>query len=386
MIINYFDKYYIDTYKLNDKFNLISSHDSENATFINMTYKKALEYLFKPVDFNIPYLIDGFPNDIDNNTTIVYFDNYFNDENLNNILSDLSNNVSKTILIGNHKTKVINNKIFCININNFKEIKKHLSSQDNLFLGFNLDCTNWYKYYYGRMRVYYLNTLNQFNSIDINELENDVEEVCTKILLNEQNFDFIHSFDMNNIKLKRMFKTYKKILKLKNLYKNKLFFTYEGVLTEEKKYVLNDISEILMLLNTKNNEEILSYVYDNISNQLLEEAKQLNYCNFVENKCVSIRYTDNSFPNSDENGCCKNTYKDKRKNCRYLNENYSCSICSISCRAFTCGYLQKRGIDHSLWQYPLIDCLIKRLYVHKIVFNFFIPKEEMMKKLKRSIV
>ena len=58
-----------------------------------------------------------------------------------------------------------------------------------------------------------------------------------------------------------------------------------------------------------------------------------------------------------------------------------CAICSISCRVFTCLYLQERGIDHSLWQYPIIDCTLNKLSRAKIIHNFFTPKEKIMQKL-----
>ena len=119
--------------------------------------------------------------------------------------------------------------------------------------------------------------------------------------------------------------------------------------------------------------------------KMLEEALCLNYCDFIDDRCVTMRYT-NGFPHSKINGCCANTYMDKDKNCRYLNEDHSCSICSIACRAFTCEYLQKRGIDHALWQYPIMDCTVKKLYRGSIVYGFFIPKEKMLEKFKKCIL
>ena len=148
-----------------------------------------------------------------------------------------------------------------------------------------------------------------------------------------------------------------------------------------QKNMLNELKSLIEILKPKDKKEIVSNVYDIICERMLKEAHELNYCNFVDNKCITMRYTD-GFPNSKENGCCANTYKDKRKNCRYLKKDYSCSICSISCRVFTCKYLQDRGIDHSLWQYSLIDCIFGKFKKQKIVFSFFTPKEEMMKKLK----
>jgi hypothetical protein len=95
-------------------------------------------------------------------------------------------------------------------------------------------------------------------------------------------------------------------------------------------------------------------------------------------KCV----TQIGFPDSEKNGCCNNTYLSRGKDCKYLNEDHSCGICSISCRMFTCKYLQDRGVYHALWQYPLVDCIFGVVAKSEIVYNFFIPKEEMMKKLR----
>ena len=148
--------------------------------------------------------------------------------------------------------------------------------------------------------------------------------------------------------------------------------------------MLNELNSLIKLFNIKNSEEKTSFMYDNICEKMMNEIKKLNYCDFENNKCVTMRYKD-GFPNSKENGCCSNTYMDKGKDCRYLNKDHSCKICSISCRVFTCAYLQKRGIDHALWQYPIIDCSIGKLSRPKLIHNFFIPKEIMIKKLRNSI-
>ena len=159
----------------------------------------------------------------------------------------------------------------------------------------------------------------------------------------------------------------------------------ETVNYDLKNMMLIELSKLVRVCNIKNLDDKFSFIYDDICSKMLEEALNLNYCDFIDDRCVTMRYTK-GFPHSKVNGCCADTYKDKNKNCRYLNDDHSCSICSIACRAFTCEYLQKRGIDHALWQYPIMDCTVKKLYRGRIVYDFFIPKEKMLEKFKKCIL
>lgn len=378
MLINYFDKFNIDTLQIEEKLKIIENSKTENASYISNMLLKTLKYLFNPIEVNTDNLYKELPQTPENVEGIIIFDTVSEDDKI-------ADYTVKTIIIGNHKTHIINEKIECINIKDYRNIKKKIQNLNKIAIAFNLENIDFSKYYYNKMRSYFLHVLNKINEISIEELKKDTENICKKILLDETNFESKYVGvallgDPRTIPFKEIIKTYQKIIQ--NLeYEIKYFYISKNELNEMQKNMLNELENLIELINKKDRKEIVSNVYDIICERMLKEAHELNYCNFKDNKCITMRYTD-GFPNSKENGCCANTYKDKRKNCRYLKEDYSCAICSISCRVFTCKYLQDRGIDHSLWQYSLIDCIFGKLKKQKIVFSFFTPKEEMMKKLK----
>ncbi|MBQ9314333.1 MAG: hypothetical protein IJ220_04945 [Clostridia bacterium] len=389
MLVNYFGKYMINTQEIKEKLKLISQYNTENASFFNNTFKNAIEYLFQPAQLDACYLIDEIPNNLNSETIVIYFDNMNEKSKVDSYVNELSKTIKKFIIVGNHRNRIITNKIICVNIKSILNIVNYVRGNEKIQFGFHINAINYEKYYYDRMNVFFLNALNALYHFPMEDLENDVEKVCTDILLDRNNFQSHYFIDDAKIELKKMLVLYYKILKKigkERLQNEFMFYHIEGELSDMNIAMLNSISELIYVYHLEENEKILSYVYDNISRQMLEEAKKLNYCNFLNNTCVGMRYTDNSFPNSEENGCCNNTYKDKGKNCRYMKDDHSCSISSISCRVFTCQYLQNRGIDHSLWQYPLIDCVFKKLARTKIIYDFFTPKEVMMKKLKHGII
>ena len=382
MLINFFDKYEINTENIEEKLNIISRYDTENASFINHSFKKTLKYLFDEEKLNNDNLICGIPKTIDKNIIIIFFDNCEKGI-VNPEIVELSKIVNLIIIIGNHKNNEINDKIKLLNIKHVSKIRKIIRN-NKIQIGFNANNIDNDIYYYGRMRNYYLNLLDKIDKTSEDDLRRDVEGTCTKLLLDEENFKSHHPKKENLIKMRNIIKTYDKVV---NYYTNKKMindkvFYINSKFNKQNICLLNSISELFWLYYSKDEKERFSYVYDVICERMLKEVKLLNYCNFKDNICITARYTDNSFPNSKENGCCNNTYKDKKKNCRYLKDDHSCSICSISCRVFTCEYLQKRGIDHSLWQYSLIDCVFSKLSRPNIIFGFFTPKEKMMKKIK----
>lgn len=388
MLINYFDQYIIDTddekNNIKEKLNIISQYDTENASFFNRTFQSAITYLFKPAELKKNQLTKGIPKHIDGDTTVIFFDNLLEEDKILEEYDTIANQAQQLIIVGNHESRRINDKIICFNIHHFYSLKKLLKEISKIQIGFHVNHIHFDRYYYGRMRTYFLNVLNSLSKLSIDDLKRNVEGECTQLLLKEDNYILHHHLPNSNIKMKNIINVYSKLLKTvgkEKVMSDEIFYLVEGELDDYQISKLNAISELFWLYATKEKEEIVSYAYDKICAQMLEEATKLQYCNFVNNVCASARYTDNTFPNSKENGCCNNTYQDRKKNCRYLKEDHSCAICSISCRVFTCAYLQKKGIDHSLWQYPIIDCVFSRLARPKIVYGFFIPREKMMKKL-----
>lgn len=389
MIINYFDKYEIDTEKLEDKLKTIEESKTENALYITNVLPKAIKYIFKEktyngnellkMNFEKTYMVD----------TLICFDSQKDDVELKKFYGKLIDKYI-CIIVGNHETHNIKENLRYVNIKEIRKSNNELLNIKNACTVFNFEGIDFSKYYYNKMRNYFLNVINKLLRIDKIELEKDTERVCKEILLDENNFISKCEISKEKLELKDVIAVYAILIKqgVVNKINDENYAFYlgdEDINYDLKNMMLIELSKLMYVCNIKNLEDKFSFIYDDICSKMLEEALNLNYCDFIDNKCVTMRYTK-GFPHSKVNGCCANTYKDKNKNCRYLNEDHSCSICSIACRAFTCEYLQKRGIDHALWQYPIIDCTVKKLYRGRIVYGFFISKERMLKKFKKCIL
>lgn len=380
MKLNYFDKYSLDTDEIKEKLEIISKCNEENASYITYMLNNALEYLYSKVQLNVENMTAGITDDLQEVNTIIIFDMIEENEIPSWIVKSYQK--ANLIIIGNYVTKCINDKVTFINVEELAKIRRVLEGEQNILIGFNVSKIDFTKYYYSRMRSYFLNVVDALDKVSMNELKEDTELVCKNILINDDNFESKKNVPIEKIEFKAMMNMYKEIVKLKseNII-NKAFYVHDDeVLQEDEKMALNQISLLIKVFNIEDEKEKLSFVYDTFCENMMEEISRLNYCYFINNKCIKMRYTS-GFPNSKENGCCSNTYMDKRKDCRYLKADHSCAICSISCRVFTCLYLQERGIDHSLWQYPIIDCTLNKLSRAKIIHNFFTPKEKIMQKL-----
>lgn len=384
MKLNYFDKYSLDTDEIKEKLEIISKCNEENASYITYMLNNALEYLYSKVQLNVENMTAGITDDLQEVNTIIIFDMIEENEIPSWIVKSYQK--ANLIIIGNYVTKCINDKVTFINVEELAKIRRVLEGEQNILIGFNVSKIDFTKYYYSRMRSYFLNVVDALDKVSMNELKEDTELVCKNILINDDNFESKKNVPIEKIEFKAMMNMYKEIVKLKseNII-NKAFYVHDDeVLQEDEKMALNQISLLIKVFNIEDEKEKLSFVYDTFCKNMMEEISRLNYCYFIDNKCIKMRYTS-GFPNSKENGCCSNTYMDKGKDCRYLKDDYSCAICSISCRAFTCLYLQERGIDHSLWQYPIIDCTLNKFSRAKLIHNFFTPKEKMMRKLHNRL-
>ena len=380
MKLNYFDKYSLDTDEIKEKLEIISKCNEENASYITYMLNNALEYLYSKVQLNVENMTAGITDDLQEVNTIIIFDMIEENEIPSWIVKSYQK--ANLIIIGNYVTNCINDEVTFINVEELAKIRRVLEGEQNILIGFNVSKIDFTKYYYSRMRSYFLNVVDALDKVSMNELKEDTELVCKNILINDDNFESKKNVPIEKIEFKAMMNMYKEIVKLKseNII-NKAFYVHDDeVLQEDEKMALNQISLLIKVFNIEDEKEKLSFVYDTFCENMMEEISRLNYCYFINNKCIKMRYTS-GFPNSKENGCCSNTYMDKRKDCRYLKADHSCAICSISCRVFTCLYLQERGIDHSLWQYPIIDCTLNKLSRAKIIHNFFTPKEKIMQKL-----
>lgn len=207
-----------------------------------------------------------------------------------------------------------------------------------------------------------------------------------------KNKEFILKIDFNNIKEKQYKEVLKKLLNIKNIIvKTKLKI---GIKKENKYllgYILNYNKE-----NQKQNDFILAlnaifyntrykrynYIYDTVCNYLDSFFYGKNLCDFKENQCGEKRNTTSL------TGCCHH-YKNKFFGpftkfvpCEYLNKKtYTCDAQCISCKLFTCDYLEKKGIKFKIKDIFLLDTFFNPLQKYFIKFMVFTPKEKIIKRL-----
>ena len=138
MLVNYFDKYMINTQEVKEKLKIISQYNTENASFFNNTFKNAIEYLFQPAQLDACYLIDEIPNNLNSETIVIYFDNINEKSKVDSYVNELSKTIKKLIIVGNHKNRIITNKIVCINIRSILNIFNYIRGNEKIQFGFHI--------------------------------------------------------------------------------------------------------------------------------------------------------------------------------------------------------------------------------------------------------
>lgn len=186
-------------------------------------------------------------------------------------------------------------------------------------------------------------------------------------------------------------KNYKRILK-------KLLFIREnikkiGIEKDENTligYVLNyneqnkahkDFISAINAIFYPNRYERYNYIYDNVCNYLDSYFYGKNLCDFKNNKCGEKRNTDS------DTGCCHH-FKTKWLGpfsklvlCEHLKKDYTCGAKCISCKLFTCDYLEKKGIKFRIKDILLLNVFFNPLQKYFIKYMVYTPKEKILKRL-----
>lgn len=221
-------------------------------------------------------------------------------------------------------------------------------------------------------------------SIDINKIN---------ILTILKNKKLVLKIDYNNLKKKNYKKVLKKLLRIK---KALSFFNIEiGINTNNKTqkllgYVINyneddkKQKEFLLAINAiffNTRYERYNYIYDTVCEYLDNYFYGKNLCDFKNNKCGEKKNT------SSTTGCCHHfKYKvlgplSKLVLCEYLNDDYTCGAKCISCKLFTCDYLEKKGIKFRIKDILLLDTFFNPIQKYYIKYMVFTPKEKILKRL-----
>lgn len=231
---------------------------------------------------------------------------------------------------------------------------------------------------------YFLKISNNINNLPSNTLDIKKLSILKILKLNS----FIIKIDFNTLNKKDYKKVLKKLLLIKKLYKNKI-----GILENSKKllgYVINydksnkaqnDFILAITAIFFKTRLERYNYIYDTVCDYLDSYFYGKNLCDFKNNKCGEKRNA------SSTTGCCHH-FKHKWLGpisklvlCEHLNKDYSCNAKCISCKLFTCDYLEKKGIKFKIKDILLLNTFFNPLQKYFIKYMVFTPKEKIIKRL-----
>lgn len=145
----------------------------------------------------------------------------------------------------------------------------------------------------------------------------------------------------------------------------------------------NDFIQAINAIFYNTKYERYNYIYDTVCNYLDNYFYGKNLCDFKNNKCGEKINT------SSTTGCChhfKNKWigpLSKFVLCEYLKEDYTCGAKCISCKLFTCDYLEKKGIKFRIKDILLLDVFFNPIQKYFIKYMVFTPKEKIIKRLMK---
>lgn len=230
---------------------------------------------------------------------------------------------------------------------------------------------------------YYLKVIDdktniQKETINIEELKLNKALRLKKILL---------KIDFNNINTSQYKKVLKNLLRVKKKIQigikedTKILLGYVLNYNQKEQNQKDFILAVnAILYNTK--YERYNYIYDTVCEYLDSYFYGKNLCDFKENKCGEKRDTTSVI------GCCRH-YKikligplSKFVPCEHLDKNnYKCSAKCISCKLFTCDYLEKKGIKFKIKDILLLNVFFNPLQKYFIKYMVYTKKDKIIKRL-----
>lgn len=241
-----------------------------------------------------------------------------------------------------------------------------------------------------------LNNNYNIQIINSNKEKTDKEAVdiqnlnLSKVIKNKK---LMLNIDFKKISKKQYKRVLKKLLFIKNI-TSKINIEI-GKIENNKKivaYLINfdntnqDQNDFIQAINAifyNTKYERYNYIYDTVCNYLDNYFYGKNLCDFKNNKCGEKINT------SSTTGCChhfKNKWigpLSKLVLCEYLKEDYTCGAKCISCKLFTCDYLEKKGIKFRIKDILLLDVFFNPIQKYFIKYMVFTPKEKIIKRLMK---
>lgn len=234
---------------------------------------------------------------------------------------------------------------------------------------------------------YYLKIINNANDLPIYII--DIENL--KLINIVKKGRFLLKIDFNNLNKTKYKRLLKKLLFIKKIIlKSKIEI---GIQKDSKKllgYVINydennkRQNDFILAINAifyNTRYERYNYIYDTVCNYLDSYFYGKDLCDFQNNKCGEKRNT------SSLTGCCHHFRikclgpLTKLVLCEYLKEDYTCGAKCISCKLFTCDYLEKKGIKFRIKDILLLNVFFNPLQKYFIKYMVFTLKDKIIKRL-----
>lgn len=235
---------------------------------------------------------------------------------------------------------------------------------------------------------YYLEILKEKNDTDIEAISiekiNIVSVLKRRKLILEIDFSILNENKYKKI-LKRLLRIKKVISKTKikigNVQNSKILLgyiiNYDSTNKKQEEFIL-----AINAIFYRTRYERYNYIYDTVCDYLDNYFYGKNLCEFKDNQCGEKRNTTSM------TGCChhfKNKWLgpigSKLVLCEYLNEDHTCDAKCISCKLFTCDYLEKKGIKFRIKDILLLKVFFNPLQKYFIKYMVFTPKDKIIKRL-----
>lgn len=232
----------------------------------------------------------------------------------------------------------------------------------------------WVKpYFYTKMRVRLNELVNQVLIADNNDILNHNVKFYRRAIYNKAEKKF--EKPENEIDIVDFIKK----INIDQLEDSKKLIFLANKIDEETIFKERYIKKAIQIIKVKDIRKRYSIIYDEICEYLDKDFLQNEYCDFKGNKCIAQR-RHKLYPPCKKNGCC---FMEIRK-CPNLKDG-KCMIECISCKLFSCKYLEKRGIGYWGREIIFLQAFFNKKQRKHIVFDFYQSKEKILNKLYLSI-
>lgn len=232
--------------------------------------------------------------------------------------------------------------------------------------------------------------LEKIESENVKENVNDIRQITWSQIKRKKKLIVIIDFDKINVN------EYKNILRRFYYIKNKtqkckLDIGIENEYGKVIAYVINfdennkkhmDFIVGINAILYSSIFEMYNYIYDYVCDYLDKQFIEYNLCNFKDDMCIAKSGT------SCKVGCCRHfkykkllpIFPNKLVVCEYLKDK-RCSAKCISCKLFTCDYLEKNGVKFRIKDILLLNTFFNPIQKYFIKYKEFTKKEDILKIL-----